>query len=292
MAIAYRSHSTVSGVDSTDAVFTKPSGLTAGDMMLVFIMTNGVVPDYSLSGWTKLADVDNSTNNGIELLAKVASSGDASATNFTFTYNGSFTGKNISGIMAAYSGTFTSSSNIIAIDSDDDADANDNDIGEWSGGITPQANSTLVMFGGASCTNSSTSSLSGYAITTSNPSWTERADFGNNNNSDTRIGFADSSRPEATATGAYQINFNSTGNVDRAFGVLLSLSETANGSVSPSVISVVSSVIAPSVTAGAVVSPAVISVASSIQSPTVSTPLADWSNVDKTSSTWTNQDKS
>lgn len=291
MAVAYRSHTTKTGTESTDFVMTKPTGLQAGDMMIAAVITNGVVPDFSRTGWSKIGDLDNSTNNGTEVFARIADSSDAAATDFTFTYAGSFGGQNLSAILVAYSGSFTSTSNITAIDTSYDADADSDDIGEWTGGITPLADSTLVMIGMASCSNASTSSLSGYAITTSNPTWTERADFGNTSNSDTRMGFADATRPESTATGNYEINFNSTGNVNDAFGVLLSISESVNVTVSPTVITATASVQTPTVSGGATVSPTVVTVTISVQSPTVSTPTPDWTNTDKNNTSWTNLDK-
>lgn len=289
---SYRSHTTISGAESTDAVFTKPTGLTAGDMMLAFIMTNGVVPDFSLTGWTKIADTDNATNNGIEVLAKVASSGDAAASNFTFTFNGSFGGKNISGILVAYSGTFTSTANITAIDSSFDADADTDDIGEWTGGITPLANSLLVMFVGGACSNASTSSLSGYAIATDNPTWTERADFGNTNNDDTRVGVADASRSQATATGNYECNFNSSGNTDATFGVLLSLSDSASPTMNLGVVTVNINVPSISGTGSATMNLGAVTVNLNLPNLNIQSSAPTWVNLDKNSSTWTNLDKS
>lgn len=65
-----------------------------------------------------------------------------------------------------------------------------------------------------------------------------------------------------------------------------------NASPTIAVLSAVATVQEPTVTGGALVSPSVVTATAAVVDPTVTTALPDWTNIDKNSSSWTNQDKS
>lgn len=200
MAIAVQSTSNASnnGTSITTLLIDKPTGLALGDLMVAFLAgAGGSAATYSLSGWTAYASGTFSTiGTGVAgtVLFKEASSGDVSATDFTFTASSGQT--NILGAIMRITGGHTTTPFTTSATTGNNTGNNPT----FASTITPTiANSLIVQ---CLAGYNWTSGLSGYAIVTSNPTWTERVDLYDNSKS-TKLVFAIATapRPETTATG-------------------------------------------------------------------------------------------
>lgn len=284
MSVAYQSTQTQNWTSASSVTITKPTDLAEGDLMVVFITAQTSSPsdiDFATGGWTEI----NSNDDGTECWRagyKLASSADASASNFSFGLGGTVYGAGSitritggiidSGVNAKQKVTTASTTIINTLD------------------ITPSIPNNLILFFGWHAQNTP-GTHSNYAIATSNPSWTEAYDFSSTAPTPDYANFlAYASRPETTSTGDFSVDCTATGGSIFAFAV--SIIPIVSVTVSPTVITASFSVQAPTVTGGAVVSPSVISLALNIQTPTVSTPTPDWTNETKSGTlTITNETK-
>lgn len=197
MAVAYQSAQTNNGTTTTITV-TKPVSLAIGDLMLGAIqdVTNG----QSLpSGWTQVRNIG--ANSGLIVFWKIATSGDVAATNFTFTGSNGF---NKIGSIARFTGTHQTA----PVDQSNFVATNTNAATITSSGITPTAaNSMFVMVAGCYNGLGTALSVSGYAVVTDNPTWTEAFDINNGASGDrTQLSYAYGSRAQTTACGNATIN--------------------------------------------------------------------------------------
>ena len=292
MAVAYGSIASAAGENTNTLTITKPSSLAAGDMMVAMLINRGGPQWDTPSGWTAKGTV-NVSNQYMACFAKVASAGDAAATDFSFTFSGGGTRESV-GILVRLTGTFTDASNVTGSTTDTDAtpDANDNFVFSNTS-LSPIANAFLVAAAGSEATNASTTTACTISVATSNPTWTERAFQGQPNGDDVVISLSTASRPETTDIGATTADFNSTGNLSNGTCIVVAVHETANASVSPAVVTLTGAVQAPTVAGDANVSPSVVTMTGTIQAPTVTTGSPKWSNTDKSSAgSVTNPDKS
>lgn len=274
---------------STTFTVTKPTGTVDGDFLVVVIGTasdgSTLVVSGVPSGWTLKQETVNTPTAAtarVYIYYKIASSEGAS---WDWTLNTSGATHFYAGCALRISGTNQINS------SDDGTDVND-ETPEFVGGVTPLgANGLLIMAMSAIDATSSTT-VSGYAITTSNPSWTEVIDTYEAAVPDASFAVAYAIRPEATATGNWTLTFSAGTTMDTC-SILSFLPAVVNINHSASVLSAIFSVIAPAVAAAANVTAGVLSAVFNLIAPTVSTPTSDWQNQDKSStSTFNNQDKS
>ena len=288
---AYASSDSATGTGSV--VITKPSGLAAGDLMVAFIAdaAYGNVPNTP-SGWTKIIEHTGDLDMTITAFAKIASAGDAAAADFTFTHpNGSAT---LGGVLYRITGTLASTDNIYREASNTGTEPSA-DVFRFATGFTPDTASTLLIMGvtGYSNTNGfDSSNATAYALETSNPSWTERHDFVYG--VDYRLSTATATRTETTATGYYQITYTAAGSETpaNASGILLGITDTANGTPTITVVEAVASIQAPAATGGSQVSPSVVTATATINDPTASSASPRIVNLDKPSAgTISNTDK-
>lgn len=241
------------------------------------------VPDTP-SGWTKIIEHTGSLDMTLTCFAKIASSGDAGATNFTFTHpNGSAT---LVGMLYRITGTFSSTDNIYKTASNTGTEPSA-DVFRFANGITPTTASSLLIMAISGYSGSGSfneSHASAYAIETNNPTWTERDDltFGGAN---FLFSTASATRTETTATGYYQVTYSVSGddNPSNAVGILIAITDTANGTATPAVISLASSVPTPTSTGAGNVTASVISLTSSMPTATGSSSDPEWVNTDKPS---------
>lgn len=280
---AFGSVASATAAAATQVTVTKPASLAAGDLMVAFITegNSSGTPDTP-SGWTLIGSaVDiGSAGNDTFCFAKIASAGDAAASDFTFTYSGSNT--RIEGILYRITGTFASTANINAKAFNSAGTEPSADVFRFSPGITPyQASSVLLMH--VHGIGSSVGTITTFEVQTSNPSWTEDVDTTESGATNRRIGSAHASRTEITDTGYFQVTFSA--NITGAGGVLLAINDTQNGTATPSVISLTSTVNTPVSTGAANVTATVISMTSTINSPTATGGTNDalWKNTDKPS---------
>jgi len=293
---SYRS-SDYNTANSTSVVVTKPTGLTAGDLLVAICSEGNSGGEFNTpSGWTRFKDFTTaSLNQTVVVFVKVASAGDAAATDFEFTFSGSSIP--LEAVVLAISGTFASATNIYASVAEGGTEAV-SDVFRCTTGITPYVtNSLLIMYFRILCSDSDNNAMSAYAIQTDNISpWTEHHDVQDNGGSNTiRIGVASGTREVTTATGYFQAGI-STGTItdSGSIGLLLAISDTANGNTAPATIGINLAVQVPTVTASgqtAIAAPLLIT--SSINDATANVTEPTWKNRDKSpTSTVTNRDKS
>lgn len=261
-------------------VLSKPSGTVDGDLLIAFI--SGSQPaDSTPSGWTQEL-VDVSTRNW-SIYSKIASSEGASWTWGITDSNGEVGGGVIRIDGHKPSGYYDKE--------DQDAVADDATPSYTNITITPAAAQSLLIFFVSWVADVGVTGVSGYAIATDNPTWTERIDLrGSGNNQGFAV--ATALRPETSATGVSSCTLDGADGTADSDCALISILANPDVSVSPAVITMAASVQAPTVTGGATVSPAVVTITAAVQAPTVSTAAAKWSNASKNSTSWTNQNKS
>lgn len=279
----------------TDASVTiaKPSGLAEGDLMVAFLSSSGLSGGWAtLSGWTSMGSYSGDFDHQVSVQAKIAAAGDVAASDFTFTHSSG--SGHVEGIMYRVTGTFASTANITAIAGQAGADQG-SEIWRHATGITVNtANSLLIMFIHAVCSDSDTNDFTAYAIENSNPSWTETHDIQDPGaTNDERVGSAYATFASTGSTGYYQADLNS-GTVGRTLGVLLAITDTANGSASPAVVIATANIIAPTPSGSAPVTiGAAVDMTASVQTPTAAASAPEWVNTDKSStSTFSNTTKS
>lgn len=281
MAVSYQSVATTAFATSNNITIAKPSGLAVGDLMIAIVEVLGIGDNLSITGtgWTQST---GSTSYDFEILYKTATSGDVAASDFTFATDGS---KFCAGAIVRIENGAGTDMTVGTL-----FNAGSSSTPTYTTGITPtEANALLLFFTFANGTFG-TATVSDYAITTSNPSWTESYDLAGDDTVDGVMAMAYATRPETTGTGNFSCIYSTSVS---SGGLLISVPEKIDVTVSPAVISVVASVQAPSVSADANVTVAsTLSVTASVQAPTVSMPVDTWTNQDKNSSTWTNQSKS
>lgn len=275
--------------NQTSIVVTKPTGLAVGDLMVAFLaILDGASTIDVTSGWTDCGqgEVNISASGSTmraRVLYKIADSGDAGATNFTFTLTGGTTdfvggaihrvsGQNPNTVIDKYYGAGRS---------------DDNDIieGDYPANLTPTYASELYyMF----ICGTGMSSISTHALITDNPTWTEDYDTV----STLLMNAAHATRTAVTSTGSATFAQSGGTGANDSILFLIIIKDLVNVTVSPSVINATSAVLTPTMTGGATVSPSVINATGAVLTPAHNN-QADWSAKDKSdTATWTNQSKS
>lgn len=192
MAVAFRSVGVSPGANGTTCVVVKPAGLTVGDLMIAHIVfaSSGVITDPG--AWTDIRQdsIGGGTQIRAALFWKIATSGDVSASDFTFT--GTFQGNR--GAITAWTGHHGSS----PINANN-GQTNSGTTTITAPAITPSvADCVVLLFGGV--TDDET--VSGYAIATDNPgSWTEAYDINTTQGDDVTVAMGYADRPETSSTG-------------------------------------------------------------------------------------------
>ncbi len=280
MANAYHSIATTdfNEVSPGTLTITKPTGLAVNDTMIANIVwdSNDATAPTLPSGWTQLFHDSTATKSAGAY--KVADSGDVAASNFVFTLAGTVnaSGGSImrwSGVGLVQAGTM-------------DRENSSTNAPVFTTGITPNTAGTGIIFAYHS---PYTHTVSTYAIATDNPSWTEIADE-QNVSPDLTMSLAYAIRTEVTATGNFSCATSTTH--DDHNGILYYLTAQENYTATPAVIPIAVTIQEPVVSGAGNTSPAVISATVSVQTPTVTPSDPLWSNQDKNTSTWVNQDKS
>lgn len=299
MAVAYESVQTTAFATKTSGqtvIITKPTGLAVGDYLIAHlsqVITSGSNANWNTpSGWTSLLNLNESGNTNskarLTVFYKVADSSDVAASNFTFTTN---TASCLAGgSLYRVSGGATINGTIDG--------AIDTTTPTFTNTITPSASDSLILFmvTGADA-GDTTGSVSSYAITTDNPTWTERYDFtgsegvANGTNRQGIMAGATASRPETTATGDSSCTFvNYSQNLVGALVVITPVvSVTVTGSTG---------ILTFNGNDGTVTGSAPVTGSTGIltlngNAGTFSNPASKWLNTDKSSnSTFNNTDKS
>lgn len=289
---AYGSSSTNAVTTGGSCTVTKPSGLAAGDLMVAFVSTGQSSANDTPSGWSSILSNIGDPGLYLDVFVKVASSGDAAASDFTFTHSSGSAAMQV--VLYRITGTFTSSANVYAKVIQQPSEVA-TDIMRASTGITPSvASSLLIMHFHTVCSDSDNNSFSNYALETDNPTWTERHDIQDAGSSNViRIGSATATRSATTDTGYFQAEVGS-GNVSGlGNAALLAIADTQNGTPTINVIDATLAIQSPATTGGSQVTIAnPVTISSSIPSATAAASDSPWTNTDKPSpGTITNADK-
>lgn len=297
MAVAYASHAStaftsINGVDAAVTI-TKPASLAAGDLMVAIVaIASGTNFNSSEATWTALGEADAGAEN-IYAYYKVADAGDAAASDFTITVSTTDGGANdyIAGVIIRFTGTAPITGTGFA----DTGSDTDGGAGAYTGGVDPRVADNILVLGAIArdAAGGGANSVTGYAVTTSDPTWTERLDTAQTTGGgvDYCFGVATGPRAASTATGNFSATFD--GDVDDSVGVLVAVIETTNVSPAPAVVTVTASVQAPSIVGTASVTPSVITLTASVPAPAVATAAPEWANATKSSApSWSNMNKS
>ena len=299
MAVAFQSVQTAGPIGRDDGQkisITKPTSTADGDLLIAHFGI--MVRNYSigfkmstLSGWTEI----NYTQNGKQsshVFYKVAGASEPSTYDWGFDDGTS----NVDGAVTGAIYRITGQGSVGSIQSSFKAG-----FSPWDVTLTPTfADSLILMLVTANDGSADkTGSVSGYAIATDNPTWTERYDvngnmdthFGGGDPSQTLIAGATASRTEQTATGDASATI--AGYNGEVIAGLVIIPPVVNVTVSGTtgIVELVGndgSVSGVSNTAGTT---GIIELVGN--DGVVTTPAQKWSNVDKSSApSWNNLDKS
>lgn len=274
MAVAYVSHQISTWATGTSSVVTKPVSLAVGDLMIAQhaaqVGNGGSTPP---TGFGALGEqLDGANNLQSYLYYKIADSSDVAASNFTFsTANSS---QQIASITRITGHTSLVSTYIYG----EGSTSNTATPSIAGASITPngRGDSLFLQFWSSS---SATSANSGYAIATSNPSWTEAFDVDDAGN--LHVAMAYGSRPQTTATGAVSAA-GGGGTTDWAVQIVsvappleATLTETVTGS--DSIAQMLASTYSETITG---------------TDEATAGKAKVWNNQSKNSTAWANQDKS
>lgn len=281
MSVAVQTFTAPSITSANSVVVTKPTGLAVGDLMVAFIAKLQAGTIDTISGWTdsgagQQGVASSGTTLSGKVLYKVATSGDVAASNFTFTLTGgagSFIGASIHRIDGQHLTTPIDQAFGNSRQDDSSISAAGGDYAGPSFAPT-RANELYLFFVAAS----GGTSISGYTIETSSPSWTEDYDTA----STLIMSAAHGTRSAATNTGNLGFVVDSgTGTTDTV-GFFLIIKDVLSVTIAADLLSMASSTQAPTMTGGATVSPAAISMASSMKDPSYAN-QAKWSPKEKSS---------
>jgi len=274
----YQSIQSASVLDGS-LVITKPTSLAVGDLMVAGIYINndlsGTVSVPTPSNWA-LQETTNDAGGGRRLYVflKVADSGDVAASNFTFTNNGG-------------DGTYHMVGHIIRVTNYGIVAGEASNFGDSSTsltltGFTPsRANCLFVAF--VAVSDNSAPTVSNFAMATSNPTWTERAETSVTDGGEiSAVAAYTATRPEATATGNFTATVTNPVSVD-SFAIVVALSARVDGSVNPT--TKVAAYAFNPIAAGAEVE------AEAEDPATLLQEVAAWQNTTRPSTTWVNDTK-
>ena len=168
MAITFQSSQTATFAGNSLTI-TKPTSTAVGDLLVATISSQSAMTSVP-SGWTLITSKASLNNYAITYTYYVlATSTQTAATNFTW---GSTSTTVMAGGISRISGEFYSTPvDVFASGSQSDASSSLN----YAITVTPNNANSILMFTISQGSNaaSATASVSSYAITTSNPSWTE-----------------------------------------------------------------------------------------------------------------------
>lgn len=291
MAVAFGSvtsltrNPTVGGVESF--TFTKPTGLSVGDLMVAVMGNNGqsandmTAPNVS---WATVATANDGGNYGIRAFVKVADSADVAASNFTFTNNVGIN-DTFAGFLARFTGSsFGGAGNVIIT-----TDVNNSAVSShtFTPGITPTNTDSMLMLG--AWVRGTTTNVQSYAITNNNPSWTERVDVFMSDGDDAAIAMATAIPTSASDTGDYSL---SLGVSREAIGFLLAIFESVGANGNHPILTSTSEIFPHTISVGTTASHPLLEMESEIfANKGKSQEVTQWTDTEKGNKTWTNQKK-
>ena len=203
MAAVWESHNTSAWASTSTVTITKPTGLAVGNLLLAIITCrNPGGQTVSLpTNWTSIYNVTPANGNTVQrAMYKVADSGDVALSNFSFTIASG--PSDATGGLARISGygNINASSTATAL--------NTTTSPLTTGTVTPDRTNCLFILtaGGGQSGGASTPALSGYVLTTDDPTWTEQFEITQANAYTFAV--ATATRTAETATGTASITLS------------------------------------------------------------------------------------
>ncbi len=267
MAIAVQSVST--NTMGVGGVLTKPTGLTVGDTMVAIVVAETTADLAAPGSWTGAATLNTASYAKSAVFYKVADSADVAAANFTFT------GTNIrGGILYRISGAAIA----------------ENFVGTG----TPKATDGLVIIWGIAGDNDgSNTSFSGYSVTGgASPTFTERLDSSENTGLSTALGVADAVYTSAAAITAFNVTI--AAGMDETASQMIFINQQITDTAQATHLAItptLENVTGANSSAGSATH---LTITPTLQTVTAksSSDTTRWTTVTKSSTTWTNTDKS
>jgi len=237
------STSSVAVAKQTNAVYTKPTGLALGDLMLVFLLqsqdgTSGVMPASTTpAGWTENALASGTdgpnTPTRLQVFSRVAEAADVAASNFTFPV-GIGTGGYSGGSMFRISNSAITPPTIFI----SGLDTTRNEFAAFTGSLNVAFDDSILFMALIGRDNGVADGTSDFTVSGTNPTWTERYDQ-NVQDADQDHQLAIASAP--LAVGRTITTFGATwaeSLVNRSLGVLIYVTTPADGAGTNALLSV------------------------------------------------------
>jgi hypothetical protein len=264
---------------NTTLTITKPVGLAVGDLLIGVVHGNETGGITIPTGWTGLSSIVGSVS--LITYYKIATSTEVAASNFTWTVT---SGNYIGGLIARVTGH--NATTPVAVFANDTETASSSPT--FTSTVTPTTPDSLLFFFLGTFVNSSTSrTSSGYAIVTSNPTWTEQIDITTNapGSATYQLAVATATRPQITATGNATVTMSGlcTELSNTMLVVRPALAFTTTETITTTEIPNPDSIV-KGVTKN-------LSETTTITDTLTDTKQKDWNNVPKNSSTWNNVNK-
>lgn len=275
MAIAFESIQSTAYTTSGTLTVTKPVSLAVGDLMIAYVSGQQYSGGTTPTGFTEIKKYE-AGGGGVQMRVyyKIATSDDVAASNFSWTNGGEPIGGAIMRITGQHS---TTPAAVFSFD-----DETSTATPSFTSTLTPtNVDSLIIFFLGTFINTATTRTASGYAIATSNPSWTERLDQTLNTGSGgLQMSIATASRPESSATGNASVTMS--GSCTDLGNIMLVIRPKFSSTISET----------PSVTDIFVKSVnRIFTETPSVSDDLTTTKQKDWNNTDKNSSSWINEDK-
>lgn len=201
MAIAVQSSSSVAFSSADPIVIPKPTGLAVGDLMYAFVFVNtsggtnqNVANPAGWSGGQIAGRTNTAPYSKTFEFYRIADSADVAASNFSFPASGQAVTLGAGGMLRI---TGFNSASIVG--SESVGGAVDQGASLSFTGPTPANPNSLLIFIVAGGQEAAAVTTTAYAISTSNPTWTEAFDL--NDAGTVSLAVAYAVRPEVTATG-------------------------------------------------------------------------------------------
>lgn len=258
-------------------VITKPTGLAVGDLMIASVVAHqdgvGDTTMTTPSGWTLIAS-NGITNSGAAIFAKIATSGDVAASDFSFG--------NSSAAFMAGSILRVTGANIVSLKSAIyDSTGGDGTNPSFTSNITPDFNGALLVMLVLGYGSDNTGTIGTYIVNGTNPTWTESLDTTRNSGSaDPIAGSAYALQAAAAAITSFGATFSQS--KASQTGILAVFNPITDVTATPDPVEVIVTIPDVASVIGHVnLLPDPVPVVIEVAAPTVSTPASDWENVDK-----------
>lgn len=272
MAISFQTEAHSTSLDTTTVV-TKPTGTTDGDLLIVGVYRSGVDDVNSVpSGWTLIHTDGSGGGEKLWTYYKIASSEGAS---WTWGWDGSNTNK------GWYALRFDGHDATTPIDTNAIATVTNDGTPSFANTVTPTIANCMLVFSVLARQDSS-SGTSGYAVTTDNPTWTERLDT---TSSSVTCAVATADRTATSATGNSTVTLGSDDGTEDSTGSMIVIRRKTQFTANPTETITASDTLTPNI--DYVVNPT--ETMTMTENLSTADPFTTWTNVSKNTTTWTNQ---